>query len=339
MTLPSFRYLSATFILCLIIVPGYGQTSIINCTDSTFCVPGVLGLPRSKGIEIKREIVRDYLIHSKLDGVGEDEAEVRRNRRWTFKLRAPVILKDNFKMAAGIKYFVEEYNFDDPNSLNPENHFYQNLEEKNLRSLRGEIFIVKPTRTNKYYILRISGAMNGDFDKIRLGGNYFKLSIAPLIGWKRSDYLSYAVGFAYSEAFGKRSIYPLFSYNQTFNQHWGVESILPAEVKLRYNTIDQKNFVYLMADLAGSNYTLDNFSNSDTPLYLEKSEVRFMINWEREIHDFLWFGLSAGYRTNIDFDLSESARINAKTYVSNDLNGALIYSMSIFVVPPRKMLK
>ena len=310
---------------------------MINCMDSTFCIPGVDGLPRTKGLVITRELIKDYGINSKVNNGQTANAEIRRNRRWTFKLRAPLLLKDNIKIAGGLKYFVEEHNFENPETL--DNDFYNNLEDRPLRSLRADIFIMKPTRGNKYFILRISGALNGDFEGIDLGSDYFKFSIAPLIGWKKSNYLSYAFGIAYSEIFGRRSIYPVVSYNQTFSPHWGVESILPAELKFRYNSLDKKNFLYLKAELNGSNYTLNFFENRDEPVFLEKSEIRFLFTWEREIYDFLWFGIEAGFRTNINFDLSENAQINAETLVNNQLNEAVVGNISLFIVPPRKFLK
>ncbi len=285
---------------------------------------------------ITRELVKDYAINSELNGQSAN-AEIRRNRRWTLKVRAPILLKDNIKIAGGVKYFVEEYNFENPETL--DNEFYRGLEDRPLRSIRADIFVMKPTRTNKYFILRISGALNGDFKGIDLGSNYFKFSIAPLIGWKKNRYLSYAFGIAYSEIFGRRSIYPIASYNHTFSRHWGIESILPVELKLRYNSIDQKNFVYFKAELNGSNYTLNFFENTDEPVFLEKSEIRFLLNYEREIYDFLWFGVEAGFRKNINFDLSENARIKAETIVDNQLNEAVVGNISIFIVPPRKFLK
>lgn len=305
--------------------------------DSTFCIPGVEGLPRTKGIVITRELVRDYFIRSEVNTGQTAEAEIRRNRRWTFKLRAPILLKDNIKIAGGIKYFVEEHNFEQPESL--DNEFYQNLEDRPLRSIRADIFIMKPTTTNKYFILRISGALNGDFQGIDLGSNYFKFSIAPLIGWKKNRYLSYAVGVAYSEIFGRRSVYPVIAYNHTFTPHWGIESILPAELKLRYNSLNKKNFLYLKAELNGSNYTLNFFDNQEEPVFLEKSEIRFLFNYEREIYDFLWFGVELGMRVNINFDLSENARLRAETIVDNQLNEAMVGNISLFIVPPRKFLK
>ena len=111
-----------TYIMLLIAAPGpslWAQGSIVNCTDSTFCVPSVVGLPRSKGIEIKREITRDYGIRSESDeSFGDSSAEVLRNRRWSFMLRLPVVMKDNIKIAAGVKDFVEELTLKSPGALN-----------------------------------------------------------------------------------------------------------------------------------------------------------------------------------------------------------------------------
>ncbi len=317
---------------------AFAQESMLVCTDSSFCIPSVIGLPRSKGLEIKREIVRDYRITSTaIDGSGSAEAEIQRNRRWEMTLRVPILNKPGFKMAAGFKYFVEEYNFEDKESISFP--FYQNLEDRPLRSLRGTLYLVKPTRTNKYFLLRLTGGFNGDYrNSLDDNERYLRFSISPLIGWKRTDYLSYALGFAYNYSFGRRTIYPLFAYNRTFNNHWGVESILPVSIKLRYNTTNQKNYFFLKTELNGANYNVHLDPNQASTRYLEKSEVRFLLNYEREIHDWLWFGVEAGVRQNINFDLTDSPEINARVITENNLNIAFVYNMSIFVVPPRKFL-
>ena len=62
------------------------------------------------------------------------------------------------------------------------------------------------------------------------------------------------------------------------------------------------------------------------------------ITYEREIYDFLWFGLSVGNRFNIAFDLSEkNTFLNRNTpQVTNELKNAIFYQASIFLVPPKK---
>lgn len=330
------RYSYLLLTILLVSQASFGQSSILNCSDSTFCIPSVIGLPRTKGIIIKRELVKDYGIISQSENGVTSTGEVRRNRRWEFKVKAPLLLKESFKMAMGIKYFVEEFNFDEFSSV--QNSFFQSLEDRPLRSLRGDIFMIKPTKGKRYYILRMSGGLNGDYTLDNFAKkDFLKFSISPLVGWKKNDYVSYAFGLAYSYSFGRRTLYPLFAYNKSFNNQWGLESILPAEVKLRYSTLNLSNYFYLKAELNGSNYSILQSDNSSL-VYLNKSEVRFLLTWEREIHDWLWFGLEAGLRENIDFDLAKSPDINADVVVDNQVNEAFIFSFSLFMVPPRKLL-
>jgi len=327
-------------ILILVLVNltiGYAQKVIKSDLDTAFCIPGILGVPRSKGLIIKRELLKDYRIKSKEISTGTiTESYISRNRRWEFKVRAPVVREQNFIMALGLSYFVEEFQFENPTSLTLP--FHQNLEDRSLKRLRGDLVIVKPTRGDIFYILRARGALNGDYTSEIFGGDksdFLKFSIAPLIGWKRNDYLSYGVGAALSYNFGKRSIFPIFSYNKTFNQHWGIESILPAYAKLRYNTTDQKNYVYLSAELSGANFSLYLDSDQSDLIYLDKSEVRLLLIWEREIHDWLWVGVESGYRKNISFDLANSANIDSSIIIDNSLTDAFVVSFSLFIVPPR----
>ncbi|MEO1049154.1 MAG: hypothetical protein AAFX87_00920 [Bacteroidota bacterium] len=299
-----------------------------------------MGLPRSKGIIIKQENVTDYFIQSDGSDQSSSSNEIRRNRRWEFQLRAPLVLKDNFKMAVGVKYFVEEFRFDDTDS---EFEFYNNLEDRSLRNLATSLFLVKPTRTNRYYLLRLNAQLNGDFSTGNISANNFlKYSITPLVGWKKNDYTSYAFGFSFGYSFGQRSIFPIFSYNKSFNTQWGIETILPVKARLRYGSLDQKSYVYLTSELNGASYNIDidlNNPEGTNFLFLNKSEVRFLISLEREIHDWLWFGVEGGMRKNINFDLTSSPRRNTDIIIENQLNNAFLFSVSLFIVPPRKFLE
>ncbi len=298
-------------------------------------------MPRSKGFSIKQERVLNYRITSDGSEAGLDnsEDEVRLNRRWEAKLRFPLLLKPHFKLAMGLEYFHEEYRFEGfPNNDFP---FYQSLENKALRSLGGAMYMVKPWLGNRYFIMRVGVKFNGDqnigdmFDS-----DFLKVSVAPLIGWKKDPFTSIAVGVAYSYDFGRQSIYPVLSYNRTFNSRWGLESILPLNVKLRY-THNDKNLFYATTELNGASYNiqLDNLAfPQNQEMLLRKSEIRFLLTYEKEIHDWLWFGLEAGMRSNIEFSLRNSAKRDAIRLIENNFNTAMVLSASIFIVPPRKFL-
>jgi hypothetical protein len=64
-----------------------------------------------------------------------------------------------------------------------------------------------------------------------------------------------------------------------------------------------------------------------------------LLNYEREIYDFLWFGLEAGVRTPFNFSLAESIRTRRDPIIRNQLSSAMLFNASIFVVPPRAFCK
>ncbi|MGI9543257.1 MAG: DUF6268 family outer membrane beta-barrel protein [Cyclobacteriaceae bacterium] len=318
------------------------QETIIHCTDSTFCVPSVFGMPRSKGLVIKRESVINYKIQSTSNtpGIENGQDEVQKNQRWNFKLRVPILLKSNIKMALGLSYFREEYSFEGVPSN--EYAFYNSLEDKDLKSVGAALYLIKPWRGNRYFLLRLGAKLNGDYNIDDLPkSDFLKVSVAPLMGWKASPYTSYAVGLAYSYDFGRQSIYPVASINHTFNNRWGIESLLPVQAKLRF-TQNEKTFWHLSTELNGASYNVrlnaSPLSEKET-LHLRKSEIRFLFSLEREIHDWLWFGLEAGLRSNIEFSLRESGKRNAETLIDNNFGSAFTFGASIFIVPPRKFLE
>jgi hypothetical protein len=81
-------------------------------------------------------------------------------------------------------------------------------------------------------------------------------------------------------------------------------------------------------------------------LELRRSEVRGRIRWEREIYDFLWLGAEAGYRKNINFNAFDKDADdgflfgkNEDPVIENKLKGAAVFSLELFLVPPRRFLK
>jgi hypothetical protein len=310
--------------------------------ETAYCNPSVVGLPRAKALIVKYELQPEYKITStaKQGNYGNSEAKVDRNRRLDFRLRFPIINKPSLTIAAGIKYTHEEFRF--ANAAGNNYSLYKDLEDRPLKSLGLHFYVVKPTRTKKYFILRASFDLNGDYTSSNIGKiDFLKFSISPLIGWKQNENLSYALGVSYGYTFGVPLVIPVFSINKNFNCHWGIESLLPVNIRLRY-TPNPKNYFYTGLELAGSSYRLESkgtaFSTYDK-LHLFRSELRATVNYERELHDWLWFGIEAGYRDNIFFNLTNGARSRSNIIIDNRLKAAPVINASLFVVPPKGLLK
>lgn len=328
------------FVLCFCgsYAASIAQNKVTSKNDTSYCVPSVEGLSRPKGFVISEEIVMNHGINSSSTQGTTSTAlgQIKAVRRREIKFKAPLLNRDGLKIAMGFKYRVEDVFFDDQarESLS----FYQNLENKNLKQLGTSLYLIKPMRGNVYFLMRASASLNGDY-----GANnaptkdYLKYSIAPMIGWKKTPFLSYAVGIGYSENFGKLSLFPLLSYNQTFTKHFGIESILPLRIKLRYSTLDQKNFIYLSSEVKGSTYNI-KFRDGDTG-YLNNTEIRHLVTYEREIYDFVWISVDAGLRSNLNFSLSDTPDYKNSKVINNNVNQSFFVGFSIFVVPPKKFFQ
>jgi hypothetical protein len=309
-------------------------------SDTSFCVPTIIGMPRTKGIILRQEYLMDYGIRSIAKDGTVANGEISTSSRFEFKLRMPVISSPGFALSAGFHYSRENYRFEDPEAPGVEIPLFRSMEEKSLHTIGGAIYVAKPLRGNKYILLRVSGDLNGDY---HMNGysktSFLQFNVAPLFGWKRHEKLSYAVGFTYGNIFGRHFISPVFSYHHTFNRHWGVEALLPSKVKLRY-TLNEHTLLYASTELNGARYRV-NFGNALLPqqdLFMQRAAVRYLVTFEREIHDWLWFSLEAGMQSNINFTLSDQIGPTRKALINNQLNHATFAGFSLFAVPPRKFV-
>jgi len=337
-----YYFVLLSFVCNTIIVSSHAQEIFTWSRETGYCNPSVVGLPRAKAVIIKYELQPAYKIIStgKQGTYGNSEAETKSNQRWDFRFRFPILNKPSLTIAAGIKYTQEEFNFRNIKANTYE--FYKELEDRPLKSLGLHFYALKPTKNNKYFILRASFDLNGDYNSNQFSvKDFLKFSITPLVGWKRSENLSYAVGLSYGYTFGKPLIFPVVSINKNFNCNLGIESVLPVNIKLRY-TKNDKNYFYTGFDLNGASYRLNNAGTSFSEynkLHLFRSELRYTLNYEREIHDWLWFGIEGGIRHSFNFNLNNGPRARSNVIISNKVRDAPLINTSIFVVPPRGMLK
>lgn len=331
------------FFLLLFVATSIQAQEIFSWSkEREYCNPSVVGLPRAKAIILKYEVQPAYTMRStgESGGYGNAQGKISRNNRLDVRVRFPIINKPSLTIAAGFKYTKEEFMFSDDEPMSYP--FYKDLQDRPLKSAGIHFYAIKPTRSNRYFMLRTSFDLNGDYGSDKFGKKEFlKFSITPLIGWKKNENLSYAVGFTYGYTFGRPLILPVFSYNKNFNCNFGIESVLPISIRLRY-TKNEKNYWYTGLELGGASYRLDNegtaFSNYNK-LHLFRSELRFTLNYEREIHDWLWFGIEGGYRKNLRFNLNNGPNGNSDIIISNKIVGAPLINASLFVVPPRFLLK
>lgn len=317
------------------------------------CDPKLIGMARSKAFSISYGRIFDHSITSvSRDGsIGGDTAIVDRHNRFEVKGKFPIWNSPRLKIIGGIEYSFEEFNFKTDQEAS-EYGFYSNIQSKHLQSLGLNFNFLVPLTEVTYTGFRATGDLNGDYTSEELPTSSFvKYSFSAVYGWKRCPTKSTGIGVFVNYTLGRRSIYPVFIYNNTFNKRWGIEAIFPAFVKARFN-FSRKSILYFGYEVDGASY---NLTIKDPPLanyaslQLRRSTVLGLLTYEQEIYDFLWIGISAGIRQPLsfnvttqgdrptDFNLKKFKFVSSDPLIRNNLGLAPFVQFTLFIVPPRKL--
>lgn len=316
-------------------------SSVVDCPDSTFCIPSVIGMPRSKAFILDYEYVWRHRVESVSILDGDGLTELQNEHRYGLDIRFPIYNKDHLKFALGFAYTNEDFIFSDGESS--DYPLYRTLNDRNLKSTGIRLYMVRSWRGQNYFIVRASLDLNGDYS----GGvipenNYVKFSVAPMFGYKKNERVSMGGGLAWGYEFGQANIFPFFVYNNTFNSWLGLEMVLPASIQTRF-TFSPKDIAYVGVKLSGASFTMNTLEEGPLSdlgtVQLQTSEVKLMANYEREIYDFLWFRTEAGVRFNYKFDLTTEEQFRPDILVESSRKPAFYLRTGIFLVPPRKFLQ
>lgn len=314
--------------------------------------PDVVGASVIRGIELSYHVNTDYIVSSRSDLYGNGTGKIDKNRIFKTKLRFPVLLKNKLKIAGSFEYSDEEFQFE--NIENNNYPLYRSLNDKNLKSIGGSIYLLTQLKQNMYFMFRFNGKLKGDYwqENLEEVGKYtfLKMEITPVIGWRVNPNKSWGLGVAYSYTFGDPLIFPVLQYNQNFNRKWGVEAFLPARIKIRYHPYDLF-FISAKAKLTGGSYSIHlDDSNLDDfkTLELRRADVNFSLELEKGITDWLWMSFDAGYRSNINFDVTNKNHVfgfsgsklsGGQNIINSTANGGAFFNFSIFIVPSKSLLK
>ncbi|MDM8159688.1 DUF6268 family outer membrane beta-barrel protein [Labilibaculum sp. K2S] len=314
--------------------------------------PGIIGAGPVRGLEMSYHANTNYNIRSSSDVYGNGKSEIDYNRIFTAKLHFPIFLNQKLKIAGSIEYSDEEFHFDDISDN--DYPLYKSLNDKNLKSVGGSLYLTAQLKRNMFFMFRFNAKLKGDYWKEHIGDvsryTFLKMEMSPIIGWKVNSKKSWGIGMAYSYTFGDPLLFPVFVYNHSFADKWGVEALLPARIKLRYQP-SKLCFINAKARLKGGSYSIhfnDPELNDFKTLELRRADLNFSLEIEKGITDWLWTSFECGYRTNINFDvtnsnhgfsLSGSKLTNKNSIIDSSVGGGVFYNFSVFIVPSKTLLK
>ncbi len=307
-----------------------------------FCQPGLEGMTPGKGLVFEHSNTPRFRISSVSDVEGLEPAtdNVENYRRVKLKMRFPLWLSDGLKVIGGFRYEQEEMIFQRAGHISQGIH--NNLKSSHLKVAGGEINVLKPFIGNKYFVFRGAVRYSGQFKKLRgISSDYMTYNLSALYGIKKNSNTELGFGINFNNGFGFASIYPVMLYNHNFNDKWGIEALLPKQVKLRRN-LPGNNIFALNVELEGGRYLLPEVQLSATetgPLTMEMAEIKTGISFQRPLIAFLWFGMEAGYRKNLNLGFVRPHTNRNDNIIRSDLTSGIFANISLFVTPPKSLSK
>jgi hypothetical protein len=115
----------------------------------------------------------------------------------------------------------------------------------------------------------------------------------------------WGIGVSRTYRMGRPIIVPVLMWNQTFNNKWGTEIILPAKAFIRRN-FSAKSLLLAGYELEGNQYLLPgaNTGQQGGDIFLQRGEIKPRIQWERQVNNFIWLSAQAGARINGRFNFT-----------------------------------
>lgn len=333
------KQLQIVFIMLIMcFVQAHAQSDTLQSNESSYCVPALKGIPVGKGASFEYQRLPTIAIETidKTGNFGNSKTTIKSNNSIEVKLKIPIVDKPNLNILGGFKYTFEEYHFENTTS----NPFYTNLEDKGLKSIGANVTIIKPTRTNKFWIFKANADLNGDYDSNSTHfKDFLKFSISTALGWKINDNYSYALGISYNYRFGSPLLLPVVAFNRNFNDKWSIEAILPVFVRSRYQ-YNAGLYWLNTIEIDGAAYRLNNFSTEFSlydNLHLHRSDIQYTTRVEKKVVGWLWAAFEVGLRKNLTYNLTNSNKANDKVIFENTLKSALLFNVSLFISPRKKI--
>ncbi len=333
------RYCSLILLILSITCEGYGQENeeyvAVVADEPVVDIIANRFKPRPKFLEFNVETFANFVVRPSSDIVGDESATVSQNLIRELKLKFPIVLKKNTNVVGGLGYRHEQFKFSD--QTDPDYPLFTRFDDKSLNRLSFQLYLKRDLKNEKFLFMYFNSSLNSDrrgFDNL---GNQLKLSVTSIYGKKKGPHKQIGFGASFGYDFGEPAAFPVFLLNNDFATNWGYELILPKSAKLRFSP-NISNHFFATFELQGASYHLqDSVLANFSALEFRRSSVRLSLTYEREIYDWLWFGMATGYRIPINIFISEPRNRRDDAIIMVDARSAAYFDFSIFLVPPAKL--
>jgi hypothetical protein len=306
--------------------------------EESFVKPGIRNTTPGKGLSIRYFVHPTYQLETDENG-DEQKSSLDSKKRLDVKLKIPLWLRERTKFLIGFYHSFEQYDFD---NINPEGSpFLTAIDDRKLKRTRGTAYYLRSLNKNNYILLRFGASYNGAYDQfVNFDNRYAVYRFAAVVGIKKKVDREWGVGLLVTKNFQRILPLPIVIFNRTFNERWGIETAIPAKVKLRRN-FSETSMLTMGYEYYSSAYSVDVYDkNGQTPTdYIFKSSaVKFSVKWhQRALSSWTWASLEAGYALNFDSRFIEVGNIDNR--IQTAPSNSFFISMSFFISPPKEWVR
>ena len=312
---------------------------IVTSANTSFCQDADSLIQSSSKKDIKLCYVRPTFLQFSVrtlpainnypNGDKQQNSDYRNNKSYNIKLNFPILSSNKFDIIGQLRYKNEQLHLGtEINSKEKEIHF-DNM---------GFSFLMKYKLNTSYYIAgHASGFLKADKVNFENYASILDYSGSILVG-KNFDNGEFGLGALIGNSLGRFRIYPIVLLDYQFSDTWKIEMKLPKEIQIR-KIIKPDNF-YLVGgmEINGSSYFIsEDIYHGEENLEYRRAAIDFRLGLEKEIYDFLWFGVDFGVSQPIYSALIQSGEPTRNKLFDFNHSFAPYGSISIFIVPPRAL--
>ena len=289
---------------------------------------------RPKIAEFSYKALGDYQTISNSETFGNASSEIEHESLLKLKLGIPLVIKDNELFGLQLLYYQHHFNFDDEDFA--DNYgLYNHLSGQAFRNLglRGLYQYSLDDRRE----LTFAAGLEARGDEIQWNRNTTKVFVSGQYKKRVNSRTRVGYGAVLSRGLRLTSFYPIFTYEKVLSPGWTLDAVLPKSVALR-KEINPKTYLTGQLEFEGWRYNLTNPMPGDgRDFTLRKADLELRAKFEREIHDWLWFGAELGYNKNVSYYLAHPGERGDRALIDLRARDARYLKFSIFIVPPRSL--
>ena len=296
-----------------------------------YCKPGVVQKSKSKGLTVSYAAFTGLDYKTDLDGTIQ-KGRLSSSDVLSFKVKLPIVNKCHFKLVMGYEYNRQEYNFE-PSPTRES--IFEPLHNEVLANNRISIYALRPVNDKSYIGMAYALALNGNYDQwVNFGSDYRIHRLVFTYGRKVNETTEWGIGLYYKNGFRSQTLLPFGFYNHTFNQKWGIESVLFSRIYGRYNFSDKSLLLF------GPEYFSKDFAiklKGEEYWEMKWPHIDFSLIWQKRLTPWVWLEAKTAYVYNFDPTIEYQNRDEVFD-VGIDKN-SFNFAISIFVTPTKEFLK